>query len=262
MTSGPLNLICETAATHFASPVEVANNFIIFDVCPPLPSGAPPSTFRLRVDLSNDYVNVRELKPTLLPIFCPERHINFNGVFCLYWAEAEPLTISDTDAAVVWWQKVLTFLRRQQSAATLRRWPGKSDARAHGPEAALQQAMAEHSADILGPRFRGYLTDSRLASVRKNTGGESRLRLLLDGRRLVSVRERTRELMTKRARCKCDDADQRRLPTCACGNHEAALEKITIALKRWESEERRFFRECAKIGRKCCGTIDGCPLPV
>jgi class 3 adenylate cyclase len=39
-------------------------------------------------------------------------------------------------------------------------------------------------------------------------------------------------LMTRRSRCKCDDADQLRLPTCGCGDHEAALRNITLALER------------------------------
>jgi hypothetical protein len=35
--------------------------------------------------------------------------------------------------------------------------------------------------------------------------------------------QRTRQLMTKRSRCKCDDADQLSLRICGCGDHEAAL---------------------------------------
>jgi|UPI000781489F hypothetical protein len=260
MTPGPLSILRDTAVAHFALPVDVANDYTIFDVSPPLPSGAPAPTYRLRVEAVGDYVTVRELKPTLLPEFCPERHINYNGAFCLYWAEAEPSSISDADAAAVWWMKTLTFLRRQQSAATLRQWPGKSDARAHGPEAAMQQAIAERSADLLGARFRGFLADSRLKSIRKKSSGEPRLRLLLDGQRLLSLRERSHQLMTKRSRCKCDDAHLLRLPICACGNHEAALRSITLALARWEKAERDFFREYAASGRKCCGTIEGCPL--
>jgi hypothetical protein len=92
------------------------------------------------------------------------------------------------------------------------------------------------------------------------SAGEPRLRLLLDGQRLLSVRERTGQLMTKRSRCKCDDADQLRLPICGCGDHEAALRSIIIALERWEKAERDFFLEYAASGRKCCGTMDGCPL--
>jgi hypothetical protein len=260
MTPGPLSILRDTAATHFALPIDVANDYTTFDVRPPLPSGAPAPTYRLRVEAAGEYVTVRELSPTLLPEFCPERHINYNGAFCLYWAEVEPSSISDVEGAAIWWMKVLTFLRRQQSAATLRQWPGKSDARAHGPEAATQQAIAERSTDLLGTRFRGFLADSRLTSVRKMSAGEPRLRLLLDGQRLVTVRERTRQLMTKRSRCKCDNADQLRLPICGCGDHEAALRNITLALERWGKAERDFFREYAASGRKCCGTMDGCPL--
>jgi hypothetical protein len=78
------------------------------------------------------------------------------------------------------------------------------------------------------------------------SAGEPRLRLLLDGQRLLSVRERTGQLMTKRSRCKCDDADQLRLPICGCGDHEAALRSIIIALERWEKAERDFFLELCR----------------
>src|SRR6266699_4585688 len=107
---------------------------------------------------------VREASPTLLPAFCPERHINFDGGFCLYWAEVEPLTISDVEAAATWWMKVLTFLKRQQVAAARRQWPARSEARAHGPDAALQQVIVEWSADRLGPRLRLYPFPTRRSS--------------------------------------------------------------------------------------------------
>src|SRR5206468_2114359 len=38
---------------------------------------------------------------------------------------AKPLAISNTEAAAVWWMKVLTFLKRQQVAAARRQWPAR-----------------------------------------------------------------------------------------------------------------------------------------
>jgi hypothetical protein len=56
--------------------------------------------------------------------------------------------------------------------------------------------------------------ESRLVSIRKKNGGDPRLRLMLDGKRLISVRERGQQLMTKRGAsattpsdCGCRSAD-------------------------------------------------------
>lgn len=246
---------------HFAREVSNAPDHAVFEVTPPAVSGAPAPTYRLRIaEINTASVAVREVSPTLLPAFCPERHINIDGAFCLSWAEVEPLTIADAGAAVVWWMTLLIFLKRQRIAAARRQWPAKSEARAHGPEAARQQLVAETAADKLGPRFRRSLAEGRLTTIRRQTGGEPRLRLLRDGHRVASVRERARKLMTRRMRCKCDDAYRLRLPICACGDHEHALTDVTIALHRLATAERRFFEAYAATGRRCCGTMEGCPL--
>ncbi|WP_352857672.1 E2 domain-containing protein [Mesorhizobium sp. M1163] len=31
------------------------------------------------------------MTPTLLPAFCPERHINADGSFCLYWRAVDDI---------------------------------------------------------------------------------------------------------------------------------------------------------------------------
>jgi hypothetical protein len=46
------------------------------------------------------------------------------------------------------------FLKRQQSASVLRQWSGRSEARAHGPEVARAQLVAERAASELGSGFR------------------------------------------------------------------------------------------------------------
>jgi hypothetical protein len=255
-----IGLLRESAGMHFAREVGNADDHVIFEVSPPSVSGAPSPTYRLRVEVINEHASAREVSPTLLPAYCPERHINFDGVFCLAWAEVEPLTIANAEAAAVWWMKLLTFLKRQRVAAARRQWPARSEARAHGPEAALQQMIAEKAADRLGPHFRRSLSEGCLTSDRRHAGGEPRLRLMRDGRRLVSVREGARKLMTRRMRCKCDYANRLRLPICACSDHEQALTNLTISLHLLAAAERKFFESYAATGRRCCGTMEGCPL--
>lgn len=256
-----LVILGETAATYHARLLWAEQDHAMFEAAPPTVSGKPAAAFRLRVDaIGDEWVKAREEKPILLPSSCPERHINIDGSFCLYWAEAEPGEITDENSAGAWWGKLLIFLKRQRTATARRQWPGKSEARAHGPDAARAQQVAERTASELGPSFRSFLDEGRLASIRKNVGGDSRLRLTLDGQRLITVRELDRRLMTKRARCKCDDAASLKLPICRCDNHEAALTDLTVSLNRWKVEEERFFRAYVAAGAKCCGTMDDCPL--
>jgi hypothetical protein len=260
MSCRPLDLLEETSDAHHAQAIDVGAAVAIFDVAPPSVSGAPAMSYRLRIEPSGDYVSVREVQPGRLPCACPERHISQDGSFCLYWAEVEPSAIVSTTDAAIWWMKLLTFLRRQQTATIRRQWPGKSSARAHGRDAAKQQMIAEEAASELGPKFRKLLDDFRLGIERRSYGGETRLQLLLDGRRLLSVRKNGCQLMTKRQRCKCDDADRLRLPACACNRHNVALADLTLALDQWKVDEMEFFKWHAKAGTKCCGTQDDCPL--
>ena len=260
MPPSPLKIIKDVTAAHHAQPVELHADHAIIDVAPPSVSGAPGPIYRLRIDEVHGTVVVREAQPEHLPACCPERHINCDGSFCLYWEEIEPLSIVTTETASRWFGKLLLFLRRQRTATARRRWPAKAEGRAHGPSAARQQLVAERAASALGLEFRRSLDDFRLATDRKSVGGEPRIRLLRDGARLVTVTERDARLMTKRSRCKCDDAGRLRLPVCACGDHEAALSDLTLALHRWKREENRFYAAYTALGVRCCGTIDDCPL--
>ncbi|MFK4539845.1 hypothetical protein ABIA00_008028 [Bradyrhizobium ottawaense] len=260
MAPRPLEIIRVASAAHHTQPIAFDCDHAIVDVAPPVVSGAPGPTYRLRIDAVGDAAVVREVEPTLLPACCPERHINRDGTFCLYWEEAEPLSVTDAESASLWFGKLLVFLRRQRVAAARRQWPAKAEARAHGMRAARHQAVAERAASELGPRLRRQLDELRLSTRRKSVAGQPRIRLLRDGVRLVTVSERDSRLMTKRARCKCDDAAQLGLPACACGDHEAALTNLTLAIHGWKRAEEEFYAAYTALGIECCGTMDDCPL--
>lgn len=257
MAGAALNLALKVASDHYAQIVGVpANDNLVFDVCPPLPSGAPGTTYRLLVEASGKGLVARELSPSRLPSFCPERHINIDGTFCLFWSAVEPADIADEEAARRWWGKVLVFLRRQQSASILSQWPGRSQARAHGEDAAISQFMAEMAVRQIGRTFRDYLERGRLSTSK----GRSTIRLLLDGKRVLSVRStETKKVMTRRSGCKCGTRS-RPLAVCACADHEIELANLTRALERWKTEEQRFFEIARASGKQCCGSLTICPL--
>ena len=58
-------------------------------------------------------VVVSEVTTQLLPVCCPERHINSDGTFCLYWEDDIDLGITTIDKATLWWQTLISFLLKQ-----------------------------------------------------------------------------------------------------------------------------------------------------
>lgn len=254
----PIEHLQSVAHAHHARLVSSAGGQAIYGVRPPNASGAPSAEFILEICRDGDTVTVKEQYAVLLPSFCAERHINPGGTFCLYWGEVEPSAIKSREDAEAWWRKLLIFLLRQRSAAALRRWPGKADARAHGSTAARFQAMAEENAAALGPRFLTALREDRLRVTRGRR--RDRIALVRDGRRLVTVLSEERRVMTLRQRCKCDDADVRRLPLAACGDHAHQLADMVLSLDGWRRSELAFYDYLRSINQVCCGTMDDCPL--
>jgi hypothetical protein len=44
--------------------------------------------YDLHISVDDSNASVRESKPARLPAFCPERHINKDSSFCMYWVSA------------------------------------------------------------------------------------------------------------------------------------------------------------------------------
>ncbi|MDR7141830.1 E2 domain-associated cysteine-rich protein [Rhizobium sp. BE258] len=253
----PIEYLNGVAQAHHARLISSAGVVAVYGVRPPSPSGAPVPEIILEVSRLADTVTVKERLPILLPAFCAERHINTDGSFCLYWGEVEPSGITSTEDAEAWWGKVLTFILRQRSASALRRWPGKADARAHGSTAARFQALAEENAAALGPRFLTTLRDDRLRLKKR---GPNRIALIRDGRRMFTVLKSEKRVMSLRQRCKCDEADNLRLPMASCGSHRRELADLVINLEGWSRSEKAFYDYLRSIDQACCGTMDDCPL--
>ena len=253
-----LNLIHEEASQHQAQLIRSAGSALVFDVSPTLPSGGN-LTYRLRVEAVGTKISVREDTPTLLPTFCPERHINPGGSFCLFWRDAEPLEIKSREKASEWWGKVLMFLTYQHSAAALRVWPGRGNARAHG-DAARHQAEAEATAQSIGPLFAQALSEGRLAVKTRNIRGNERLRLYFDNIRIVSVLADKQQTMSLRIRCKCGRTDLPPQTLKSCSTHARDFATLARALRDWELAEADFYRNIRNRNIVCCGTMDDCPL--
>lgn len=143
------------------------------------------TVFTLSVSEIGSLLSIRERVPEHIPSFCPERHINSDGTFCLGWSESGHDPISSSEDAHRWWSTILQFLRLQIRSERLKRWPGQEWA--HG-DAALHQHRAEELCKSLGPNFTDILHKKALkVRLVKTRDGRKLIRFEMNGQHLYSV---------------------------------------------------------------------------
>ncbi len=223
----------------------------------PLPDGQAPS-YQITAEVTGRTIAARETIPTRLPAFCPERHINYDGTFCLEWTVVDQVQVDDETDAWNWWARLIKFLRLQERAAGRRLWPDHR-AWAHGG-AATHQFRAERSASRLGQLFLDDLALNRLTVLQRGNGANGPgLRVLRDGKRIFAVWVNAKRAVNLRRPCICEKGAGRRPSILRnCGDHANAAVELALALRDRENEEARFW--LAYEGSPCCGTMDNCPL--
>lgn len=237
---------CETGAT-FKVPVDMLDGRQVH--------------FTLTVGAVNDDVEVREDQADRrLPQFCPERHINRDGSFCLGFAAPGEHSITSEQSAMEWWERLLQFLRGQLRAERARRWT-MGNTWAHG-KAANYQREAEYAASLLGANFLEDLTSGRLSVVKSKVrviGRYAILKLQRDGVHLCSVWMDPWSVANKRRACICTAGDVKRHRCMRnCRNHADATLRLVRNLYEWQLAEIAFWDSLK--GTTCCRTIQGCPL--
>jgi hypothetical protein len=176
-----------------------------------------------------------------LPIFCPERHLNDDGSFCL--GLRRNCEVRDEASATSWWEKLSLYLLCQETAHDTGIWPEYAQL-SHGKAGEIQQE-AENVASELG-----LLTEYKLA-VRYNSG-----RLI---QYLSKVNKAKAVLINGRKKCVCGREDRRgrvKLRRKCRKNGEPCV--VVLESQRRAAEAQ--FWEQYKSTKKCCGTMSFCPL--
>lgn len=207
-------------------------------------SGRPTRIYELVIEVTaNEQIKVKEYGAhPLLPSFCPQRHMNPDGSFCLGFNAGK--TIVDADRATSWWKKLEVFLTCQDTAHESRSWPPKIEI-SHG-SAGETEIKAENVAEELG-----LLTDYQSA-VRDDEG--------LIAESVRRIRKSTGRLPNGRAPCVCN----RRYKTGELYLRRACWAAAWPCLVNLEAqrrrEERTFWKTLKEQKQACCRTMDDCPL--
>lgn len=202
-------------------------------------------------------VSVREKVSEHLPQFCPERHINSDGTFCLNYSPVQSLKIEDEATARGWMETVYKFLKLQERAKVLRKWPNDKGW-AHG-NAARHQMRAQAAVNVLGDKLAKAQSSRRLTVRRRHSKGRALLELLHDGECLYRVWEATKKVANQRRRCFCGISGRRRPKALRkCSDHRSQAAELVLALHEWDREEKHYWDTMQD--ELCCGTCDDCPL--
>ena len=259
MIATALQLVASVCAEFSAQVETCSGNRAVFLLQLKLADGTT-IPYHLEVTSDGDRLSVRELAPNNLPGFCPQRHINGDGTFCLYWAAEEGLVVTTDVVAREWWRTVWKYLKQQARVTKLRKWPDDAEW-AHG-EAARYQKQALEAASRLGGAFEEALQNSEVV-VKTTRARRYAQRLIAQvfvyDQHLYSVWLDSDKVVNRKQRCFCGSSGNRKPARLkACHDHAEDAVKLAQSKLRWEEKENEFW--AALKGRQCCGTTDICPL--
>ena len=206
--------------------------------------------YRLLIDATKLDVLVREKKPEHLPIWCPDLHINDGGWFCLGYGADAPDPVSTPEAADRWWGILVSFLRLQERARGLKRWPN-NNAWAHGGAAGFQ-AIAEEMANAISPELWSALRNGQITARKDN---KRSVRVMAGPERLYSVWDGEKpQVVNLKRPCLCGSGT----PLKKCGKHARAAATLAAALAGMERATVAFWKHFDD--QPCCGRSTTCPL--
>ena len=198
----------------------------------------------LTVEISNSdggKLQAREFPASQWPTFCPQRHINLGGHFCLGLSEVP--TVNSENTAIRWWEILRAHLELQFQADATRTWPAHLEWD-HG-EAGDTQAEMERLASKYGME-----QDVRNAHFYR-VGWLA----VKDLPRLTKAKDR---LVNGRAPCP-KGCQKRRHPIlrCKCDKRETIFQLVKL---EWQKRKQAADFWKAAEGQHCCGKMKNCPL--
>lgn len=235
-----------------ASKKDNASN-LCFVLNVPMSSGKRKA-FELTATQSSSGLLIKE-SGSCLPNFCPNRHINMGGYFCLGF-EIEGLPIHD------WISYIKDYLRAQDYVNKHKKWPKQVKEWSHG-NAAYYQQLVEN--DLLKLRGNNVNIDFKKIELREVSPAKCypnrpHYHLYYDSK-LVSTGI-DNNILNKRAACVCitDGSAKRKHKTIGgCENQcSKTLYQIPFNEEKRVLEDNKFWEYFE--GEKCCMTMNDCKL--
>ena len=197
---------------------------------------------RIRFGIDHGRCLAMSTGPRLLPMFCPQRHINEDSSFCLGFKAG--FFIASSDGARAWWRKLEVFLLCQETANATRIWPRALQI-SHGAAGEIELSAEELATAI------GLLEEYREA-VRFESGPVARAVKLIRGK--------TGRLRNGRAACLCGRNNKRGKTKLRRECWKAGDPCLPVIERQRRIAEEEFWRRVAR--HPCCGTMANCPLQV
>lgn len=198
-------------------------------------------TFALVIELVGKLLLVRERGQPTLPSFCPDRHINDDGTFCLGRDATAPST---PEAAADWWPMVARYLELQLDVDQTGRWPPAYGLR-HGAAADWQERV-DAVLDRMDDSFRSAVRDGRI-------------KLVADSGQPI-LRSKDHYVTNLRAACPCGTMRKGHPVLRRNCFHRSMLGELAYAVQGMVKAEDAFWTGLRDAGHPCCGTMKGCAL--
>lgn len=210
-------------------------------------------SFDLVINEVNNQLKVQE-RTNILPKFCPNRHINADGSFCLgildHWDVEE------------WIETLKEFLQAQLFCNDHKKWSKNYKQWSHG-DAAKYQLYVEELLKTINLKDLGLnLNSLHLLSVENRLFKENYFHIYHKNKLIFMGTEK--KIHCKRQSCICTPYGRRKhvtLGRCSKRCAEIIL-KILINENLRKSEELVFWNKIKGSKLKCCGTMETCELNV
>jgi hypothetical protein len=200
------------------------------------------NTVTIGISISvDDKLQAREFPASHWPTFCPVRHINSGGHFCLGLSEVP--TVSDENTAIRWWEILRAHLVLQFRADLTRTWPAHLEwdhGEAGATQAEMERLASKHGMekDVQNAHFYrvGWLAAEDLPRLTKSND----------------------RLINGRAPCP-KGCHKRRHPILRrkCDKRETIFRLVKL---EWQKREQSADFWKSVEGQPCCGQMKNCPL--
>jgi hypothetical protein len=206
-----------------------SNSFCI-DATIPKFGGSGWPVVRLTIASRNAKLCAKETKPILWPAFCPERHINDDGTFCLGISDVP--SVNDKSSAISWWSYLQEYLDTQFVAGQTKKWPPNKQF-AHGDAGIAEEALEKLTK---GTKFEQEVGQAH----QRNVGW------------LASTLPRIHKTCPRGCNRKGRPILRRN-----CVDRELMFQIVALE-HRYRQGEAAFWK--SHSGTKCCGYSEGCGL--